>query len=89
MMKDLAIPLRRIQLEEAVKGDLTSPAQVAVQVAALNVLTTIVETLKFDIHYLTDSQLGNPIIFQTNVVNAQSKYVRRFRQGNQPRVRCV
>ena len=84
MMKDLAIPLRRIQLDEAVKGDLTSPTQLAVQVAALNVLTTIVETLIFDIHYLTDSQLGRALIFQTILMRSQSSqgdFVREIHRG--------
>ena len=59
MMKDLAIPLRRIQLEKAVKVDLHDSAQIALQVAALNVLTAIVQTLTFDIHYLSDSSIGS------------------------------
>lgn len=65
MMKDLSIPLRRIQLEKVVKSKKEDaegeedPALVAVQVAALNMLTAIVETLTFDIHYLSDNSLGN------------------------------
>jgi hypothetical protein len=88
MMKDLSIPLRRIQLTTFIKngrnrsGLSTSdgfdngneihlegaddvegeegddPALTGVKVAALSVLTAIVETLIFDIHYLSDSGLG-------------------------------
>lgn len=57
-MKDLSIPLRRIQLGE-LQNNFSSPAEVTVRVAALNVLTAVIQTLIFDIHYLTDSGFGN------------------------------
>lgn len=60
MMKDLSRPLRRIQLEEGFHGDLSSPALIAVQVAALNILIAVLEALTYDIHYLTDSRIGKP-----------------------------
>lgn len=66
MMKDLSIPPGRIQLEKVVRGDSSDPAQAAVQVAALNVLTAIVETLTFDIHYLSDSGIGISLTFFSN-----------------------
>src|SRR5436853_5533069 len=88
MMKDLSIPLRRIQLTSFIKSgnnhrtnsnsegihsgsenyvdvtdgidgeEVNDPALTGVKVAALNVLNAIVETLIFDIHYLSDSGLG-------------------------------
>ena len=87
-MKDLSIPLRRIQLTSFIKNgnnhsansnsegihsgsenhidgtegtdgeEGNDPALTGVKVAALNVLNAIVETLIFDIHYLSDSGLG-------------------------------
>jgi hypothetical protein len=49
--------LRRIQLGQ-LQNNFSSPAEVTVRVAALNVLTAVIQTLIFDIHYLTDSGFG-------------------------------
>ena len=57
-MKELSIPLQRLQLGKQFSANLNSPGMEAVQATALNLLTAIVQSLSSYIHYLTDSKLG-------------------------------
>src|SRR5205085_8623687 len=48
-----------VDVTDGIDGEeVNDPALTGVKVAALNVLNAIVETLIFDIHYLSDSGLG-------------------------------
>jgi NACHT domain len=60
MMKELSIPLQRLQLGKQFPANLNSPEIATVQVTALNLLTVVVQSLSSYIHYLTDSKLGKP-----------------------------
>jgi len=57
MMKGLSIPLRRLKSSEKLAGVVDSPEATTAKIAALNLLTIIVQCLTAFIRYFTD----NPI----------------------------
>lgn len=58
MMKELSIPLRRIQLEKDIRKHLDSEQMSELHVPALNLLVAVLNCLTADIHHFTDSKLG-------------------------------
>ena len=62
MMKELSIPLRRIQLEKDIRENLDPERMSELHVAALNLLTAVLNCLTADIHHFTDSKLGTLLV---------------------------
>lgn len=62
MMKELSIPLRRIQLKKDIRENFDSEQMEELQVAALNLLTAVLNCLTADIHHFTDSKLGTLLV---------------------------
>ena len=70
-MKELSIlPLRRIQLEKDIRKKIDSERMEELHVAALILLTAVLNCLTADIHYLTDSKFGT-------VLEGKSSYCSR------------
>jgi len=74
LIKTILAPLQRIQVKRQFRGNLDSAEMGAVQVAALNLLSTILQALASSIQHLTDSHLGK---YSVAVANLQAVKLRR------------
>ena len=58
MMRELSMPLRRLQLNKQFPDGVDSAHMMAIHVTAIQLLTAVIQSLTSYIHYLTDSKFG-------------------------------
>jgi len=78
-MKELSIPLLRLQISERLAGALDSPEVSAVKITAMDLLTIIFQCLTAFIRYFTDNSLCTSLSY----VSKKAKLRNRFKPGNQ------